>query len=67
MRRDHEVNIREAPFQVLNRFLAALERHPELLFVTSLNISRTYKDFEFGRIKEMTVTTYDLPAKEDNR
>ena len=67
MRRDHEVNIREVPFQVLNRFLAALERHPELLFVTSLTISRTYKDFEFGRVKEMTVSTYELPTKEDER
>ncbi len=67
MRRDHEVNVREVPFQVLHRFLAALDRHPELLFVTSLNISRTYKDFEFGRVKEMTVSTYDLPPKGDER
>lgn len=67
MRRDHEVKIRDVPFQVLNRFLSALERHPELLFVTSLTISRTYKDFEYGKVKEMTVSTYELPPKEDSR
>jgi hypothetical protein len=64
LQKDQEINVREAPFKALYGLLEELEKSQDLLFATRLEMSRTYNDYEKGRIS-MVVTTYAWPEGEE--
>ncbi len=64
LQKDQEINIREAPLTAIYGLIEELEKSTALLFATRLEMSRTYNDYEKGRIS-MVVTTYAWPEGEE--
>lgn len=58
LRIEQDFELRDIPIGALYEFLENIERSPELLFVTKLEIRRKFGDFDTAQSAFVTVSTY---------
>lgn len=58
LRIEQDFELRDVPIGALYEFLENIERSPELLFVTKLEIRRKFGDFDTAQSAFVTVSTY---------
>lgn len=59
---EQDFEFRDVPIEALYEFLENIEKSPELLFVTKLEIRRKFGDYDLAQSAFVTVTTYKRTA-----